>query len=561
MSVGFLLYVLITGTLLALAGSAAASALSRNGLPTRWAWFAAMLGTLVLAVIAPRQRFAEVALVEQATGAASVAVTHAAQAPSTEDRLRSLRTTLDDIAVAAVAQLEQRVPIDAMRYGLLAWAVVSTALLALFVLVNRRLDVARRRWPRHSVHGTSVRVAPSIGPAVIGLLRAEIVVPPSLLDRPEEEQRMILAHEREHVRAHDHLLLGGAWLTVISLPWHPAVWYLVNRIRLAIELDCDARVMRAGASPAQYGRLLIDMAAWRGTSRIGALALTDGISHLERRILAMRSTRSRHAAARGVVLAALGGLLVVVACEAKIPTSTEIAQMDVAGVQRSAGEAGFMRTPSGDRTDFFINGVRTSAEAARALEARQIASITLVKSELPTGRDTMFVVTADRLSAEEARARSARQPDPFEHEERASAQKQELARKLAPDTEHIVAHIERERAGERMRTAPSVPSTSERQPLMRKTARAGSDEAPIITIDGKIASEAELAALDERDIASLAIYNGNEALLNLKSKGGEHLEATSAVPAAELKVKKADALIAVTTKMAARSPAKRAKTP
>ena len=35
---------------------------------------------------------------------------------------------------------------------------------------------------------------------------------------------------------------------------------------------------------------------------------------------------------------------------------------------------------------------------------------------------------------------------------------------------------------------------------------------PTITIDGKIASEAQLAALDERDIASIAVYKGKEAL-------------------------------------------------
>jgi hypothetical protein len=75
------------------------------------------------------------------------------------------------------------------------------------------------------------------------------------------------------------------------------------------------------------------------------------------------------------------------------------------------------------------------------------------------------------------------------------------------------------------------------------------DEAAIITIDGKLASEGQLAALEERDIASIAVYKGKEALLNLISNGKEHLEVTSD-PAARTRVMQSNALIAVTTKMA-----------
>ena len=48
-----------------------------------------------------------------------------------------------------------------------------------------------------------------------------------------------------------------------------------------------------------FWALLIDMAAHHGGIRIGALALADGPSHLERRILAMNTPRKRHAIAYG----------------------------------------------------------------------------------------------------------------------------------------------------------------------------------------------------------------------------------------------------------------------
>src|SRR5690349_3594360 len=258
-----------------------------------------------------------------------------------------------------------------MATGFVAmWVAGSAMLLALFVAVNVRIARARRRWPMSQTCGMSVRVAPRSGPAVLGLLRAEIVVPRALLQRDVEEQRLILAHEREHLRARDHLLLAGAWLVAIALPWHPAVWALLNQLRLAIELDCDARVLRTGESPKSYGALLIDVAAHHGGIRMGALALADGPSHLERRILAMNAPRKRHALAYGALLSGFGTLLVLAACEAKVPTSAEIAQMDVASAEKSAAEAGFMRTPDNNRTDFFLNGVLVSAERARAIEAK-----------------------------------------------------------------------------------------------------------------------------------------------------------------------------------------------
>ena len=234
------------------------------------------------------------------------------------------------------------------------------------------------------------------GPAVLGLLRAEIVVPRSLLERSAEEQRLILVHEREHLRARDHLLLAGAWLVAIAFPWHPAVWALLARLRLAIELDCDARVLRAGESPKSYGALLIDVAAHHGGIRIGALALADGPSHLERRILAMNAPRKRHALAYGAPLCGLGALLVLAACEAKVPTSAEIAQMDVATAEKSAAEAGLMRTPP--TSDGLLPqrraGERRTCACHRGEGHRQHRDR---EERAPRRRDTIFVTSADRM--------------------------------------------------------------------------------------------------------------------------------------------------------------------
>jgi hypothetical protein len=84
----------------------------------------------------------------------------------------------------------------------------------------------------------------------------------------------------------------------------------------------------------------------------------------------------------------------------------------------------------------------------------------------------------------------------------------------------------------------------------------GNEPEPTITIDGKIATEAQLAALDERDIASMAIFKGKVALMQLRSNGTEHLEAKSGF-ATKIDAKDSEALIAVTTKMGRQAQTKR----
>jgi len=391
MSAEWVVYVAAVGTLLAFAAAALAAALGPLGRPARWVFAAALAGIAGLAAIAPRRPSLVVRMVPDAT-IASVPGAVAVHLPTFGDRARFARAVSS--ALEVVGPLVRRVSPTITRSGRGAWTMLSGALVLLFALVHARLTVARRRWPLHSIHGTTVRVAPAIGPAVLGLFRPEIVVPRWLLDRPDEEQRLILAHEREHLRAGDHALLSAAWLCAIAFPWHPAVWYLVNRVRLAIELDCDARVLRSGASPSSYCGLLIDVAAQQRALRIGALALADGPSHLERRILAMRSTKGRHIRLRGLLLGAVGGLLVLAACEAKVPTAADVASMDVAALEKKAAQLG-LPDANVAKADYFVNGAPVTADSARSIVAEKIGSVEVVKSQSVGGRDTIFVATTD----------------------------------------------------------------------------------------------------------------------------------------------------------------------
>ena len=402
MTAAWVLYVLGVGALLAISAEVLGGALRQIGRSTRFVFAAAVAGILVLAVVAPRPSVVAVPL-PVSVGSVSAPVTSEARELTLKDRLRTAREAIGSAAITVSVQLQQRVSPALARVVVAGWIATSVVLLLLFVLVNFRLHRARREWPERVLHGTTVRVTSEVGPAVLGFLPAQIAVPHWLLERPSEEQRLILAHERQHLSAHDHLLLGGTWLAVIALPWHPALWYLANRIRLSIELDCDARVLREGVSPRSYGALLIDMAARRSAVRIGALALADGPSHLERRIRAMQWKYGRHALARGIALSATSALLVLAACEAKVPTAAEVSAMDVNAVEKRAAQLDLVEAKIA-KADYFVNGVPVSGDSARAIVAQKIGSVEVVKSRLAGGRDTIFVTTADRMSGFRTRA-------------------------------------------------------------------------------------------------------------------------------------------------------------
>ena len=122
------------------------------------------------------------------------------------------------------------------------WALASTILgcrLAAGALLLRR---RRRTWCATTLDGIPVLVSDNDGPAVLGALRPAIVIPRWVVQQPAERRLMILAHERQHLVARDPLLLTLAALAMVIAPWNPVLWFMRRQLRLAIEIDCDARL-------------------------------------------------------------------------------------------------------------------------------------------------------------------------------------------------------------------------------------------------------------------------------------------------------------------------------
>jgi hypothetical protein len=379
------------GLVVACASSAAESAARLIGRPVRWIWSAGVAITLIIVAAAPFRRAPGVTGVNaplfahQTSGAVVATPAHA----SFTARLLGEAGALSAGALRAV---EHVLPPASGGYLLGAWIIASLLLATLFIAVHVRMRVARRRWPRAELHGTSVCLAPDAGPAVFGLLRPQIVVPRWLLSRASDEQRLVVAHEAEHIRAGDHLLLAAGSIAVVLLPWNPAVWWMLSRLRLAIELDCDARVLGTGVAPRSYGELLIDLAEQSSGFRLGAPALTDGSSHLKSRVMAMQPKARKFARLRGSLVGFAALSLLVVACEAKLPTSAEIDQMDVAGAEKAAVQA----MASSKTAEYRIDGVVSTAEQAHALRPEQIATMNVSQSDgSGSGHNIIRITTHD----------------------------------------------------------------------------------------------------------------------------------------------------------------------
>jgi beta-lactamase regulating signal transducer with metallopeptidase domain len=115
---------------------------------------------------------------------------------------------------------------------------------------------------------------------------------------------LVLRHEEEHRSARDPYLLFASAIAVALMPWNLALWLQAKRLRLAIEMDCDARVLRAHPSPERYGLLMLTIAQRRSIAPpMFAPMLSEPTSQLERRIIAMRTMT--HKVARATVVAGM----------------------------------------------------------------------------------------------------------------------------------------------------------------------------------------------------------------------------------------------------------------
>ena len=188
------------------------------------------------------------------------------------------------------------------------WLTGSLLLLALFLRATVGLRRQRSRWQEIDLAGARLLLAPNAGPAVVGVLRPRVVVPQWALALDPAARELMLRHEAEHIRARDPHLLVVAAFALVLFPWNAGLWFIVRRLRLAVEVDCDQRVLRGSVRTRDYGMLLLTVGARHSASLPLAVSLAERRPFLERRIRAMTTPRPRKP-----LLASLAFMLVALA--------------------------------------------------------------------------------------------------------------------------------------------------------------------------------------------------------------------------------------------------------
>jgi len=264
-------YALLVGVLVSIAATALERVAAARRLPARFVWFAA----LVLSMAWP----------------IGSAMRKLAPKPAQPVTVLPFVITLPPMQIRGDGP-DRAVLLD--RSLLVVWGVLSALLV---IRLGRGMVVlkrARQAWTRQDVDGTDVQLSANVGPAVVGLRSMDVVLPEWILSLDAPLRAIVLQHEEEHRQARDPYLLFVAAVAVALMPWNFALWLQAKRLRLAIEMDCDARVLRTHPSPERYGLLMLTIAQRRSVVPSHyAPMLSEPTTQLERRILAMRTTTQK----------------------------------------------------------------------------------------------------------------------------------------------------------------------------------------------------------------------------------------------------------------------------
>jgi beta-lactamase regulating signal transducer with metallopeptidase domain len=325
----WMIYVIAVSLLLGLAALAFEGSARLRRRSTRGLWVASMIASLLLPL---------------AISSVSVQLPSITRAvdPATPGKIVALRQmTASEFSpsawlVAGTGQFGASPDLDGPLQA--AWLVASTALLLTVAASGAQLLWRRRRWERGSMAGVAVYISEDSGPAIVGLLHPHIVVPRWLTSAAPGEQELVIAHEQAHLEAHDAELLAIALCLLVCMPWNLPLWWQLRRLRLAIEIDCDARVLRRGHDVRRYGEALIAVGARQSANMavvaaMSELKMSESKSLLEHRIRHMLHERTKSAWAPAMMLACFGTVLVAGAAEVSPPSvdsSAKTAQQDAA---------------------------------------------------------------------------------------------------------------------------------------------------------------------------------------------------------------------------------------
>jgi len=294
---------------------------------------------------------------------------------------------------------------DLDRLLQVGWSTASTILLLAILAGSAQLNWRRRRWERGNMAGIPVHISEDAGPAIVGLLDPHIVVPRWLKECSPEAQELVVAHEQSHLEAHDARLVLIALGLLVCMPWNLPLWWQLRRLRMAVEIDCDARVLRRGYDVSRYGETLIAVGERQSATLAMVAAMAESRSLLEQRIRNMLRKKTKYAHATAAAFACLGIAFAVGAAEISPPNNSAPgqsgSQQNILDTKTLDGHVGFYQL--NDRTVMTITrtgeqlNAQMTGQPAQPIYARSNTEFSYKDAEIsfitnPDGQTTSLIL-------------------------------------------------------------------------------------------------------------------------------------------------------------------------
>ncbi|MBL8811824.1 MAG: M56 family metallopeptidase [Planctomycetaceae bacterium] len=271
-------------------------------------------------------------------------------------------------------------------------------------------------------------------PVVIGLLRPVILLPCTMITGlTTSEFAAVISHELAHIRRYDLWVNFVQRFVEAILFFHPAVWFLSQRVSTEREICCDDLSIAAGNTPTDFANSLLKMAELylsRNAQLVGMAVTGRNSSLLEVRILRLLGAPSHselYLTSRQTGLCAVASLLSFITAVCFLPYATAeepqtnaaertetttsegpekpaVTEQQWSTVIAIAGEGHW--TKAGDYVaEYFPNVHRDAAcsQLVLILEGRQNFGATDVAASSPIGepRDMMLSSLIGRLQSEQ----------------------------------------------------------------------------------------------------------------------------------------------------------------
>ena len=234
--------------------------------------------------IGPKQKTERYALVDSGTPSAELKTQETGEisdqlnSPNIQSHFSADKEMSPEFSEARIATISNQVSVyryasQFVPFAVVAW-LIGVAILSLRLLCgwlgilrlrNRVtttpdwiVNVAAKTAKSMSIDIPLIRLSNQFTEAIaVGFFKPMILLPMSwLTELPPDMIEAIVAHEMAHIRRGDLWVNLAQRIVETLLFYHPAVWWLSNRIRVERELCCDAEVIKATQDPLRYAETL-----------------------------------------------------------------------------------------------------------------------------------------------------------------------------------------------------------------------------------------------------------------------------------------------------------------